>query len=350
MRTDPVLLVLSPGFARDESDDSCLTSQQQLIRSFNALYPGIKIIILAFQYPFVKKKYEWYGNTVIAFNGRNSGGIFRRWIWRQVRLELNNLGKTHLIKGLLSFWCGEAALMASRFARLHRLPHFCWILGQDAKAGNTFIRSIQPTADELVAISDFVADTFEKNYHTRPAHVIPNGVDPARFSGETGERNIDMIAVGSLIPLKRFSMVVDTVAKLKDRFHGIRVMIIGEGGERKMLQEKISDTGLDNNITLTGALDHTSVITLLQRSKILLHPSSYEGFATVALEALYAGCTVISSVQPMHNAVPNWFIAGNAEEMAQRVAAILPVFSPIFPDSAAFDMNVSAAAFMRLYD
>lgn len=350
MKTESALLILSPGFAKDESDDSCLTSQQHLVRSFNKLYPDIKIIILAFQYPFVKKRYEWHGNTVIAFNGRNRGGLWRRWIWMQVRKELQNLGQTYLIKGLLSFWLGEAALVASRFARIHRLPHFCWMLGQDARPANPYVQRIQPSARELVTISDFVSDEFETNYTTRPAHVIPNGVEPSQFSFDAQQRDIDIISVGSLIPLKRFDWVIDAVLQLKEAFPGIKAMIVGDGPEKKDLQKKINRLGLEKNITLTGALDHGSVLILLQRSKLLLHPSSYEGFATVCLEALYAGCCVISTLQPMHAAIDNWYIVNDVGEIVQKVKERLPVYSPVIPDNFLYTMDRSAAAFMALYD
>jgi glycosyltransferase involved in cell wall biosynthesis len=33
---------------------------------------------------------------------------------------------------------------------------------------------------------------------------------------------------------------------------------------------------------------------MMNRSRILLHPSTYEGMSTVMLEALYSGCHVVS--------------------------------------------------------
>ena len=42
--------------------------------------------------------------------------------------------------------------------------------------------------------------------------------------------------------------------------------------------------------------------------------------------------------------------AAGAEEMAQKVAEMLPGFSPALPNKRLFDINTSAAAFMRLFD
>jgi hypothetical protein len=35
----PVLVILSPGFAANEADTTCLTSQQNLVKSLNKIYP-----------------------------------------------------------------------------------------------------------------------------------------------------------------------------------------------------------------------------------------------------------------------------------------------------------------------
>ena len=61
----------------------------------------------------------------------------------------------------------------------------------------------------------------------------------------------------------------------------------------------------------------------MQRSRILLHPSSYEGFSGACLEALYAGARVISFTQPQRGWIRNWQIAGNLDEMTEIAFAIL---------------------------
>ena len=72
-----------------------------------------------------------------------------------------------------------------------------------------------------------------------------------------------------------------------------------------------------------GMVDHATVLQTMQRAKILLHPSSYEGFGTVCVEALYAGAHVISFVQPMHHTIKNWHIVTTKEEMQTKALEIL---------------------------
>ena len=53
MKHDPkTLVILSPGFPKDEADTTCLPAHQVFIKSLNKNFPSLKIIILSFQYPF----------------------------------------------------------------------------------------------------------------------------------------------------------------------------------------------------------------------------------------------------------------------------------------------------------
>jgi len=101
------------------------------------------------------------------------------------------------------------------------------------------------------------------------------------------------------------------------------VVLIGDGPEKNKLQSLIKSSGLQSNITLIGELSHPEVLQWMQRTKIFLHPSSYEGFGIVCIEALYSGAEVISFVKPMHNKIENWHIVKDKEEMIQKAAEIL---------------------------
>ena len=53
----------------------------------------------------------------------------------------------------------------------------------------------------------------------------------------------------------------------------------------------------------------------MQRTKIFLHTSSYEGFSGACLEALYAGAHVISFCEPMKQKIDHWHIVKDEKEM-----------------------------------
>ena len=100
-------------------------------------------------------------------------------------------------------------------------------------------------------------------------------------------------------------------------------MICGKGPELNNLQQMIDRLGLQGNIELGGEKSHQAAIGYMQRAKILLHTSSYEGFSTVCLEALFAGAHVISFCDPEGTPVKNWHVVRDQEEMVARALALL---------------------------
>ncbi len=345
----PVLVILSPGFAANEADTTCLTSQQNLVKSLNKIYPLLKIIVLCSQYPFVSSMYYWHGNKVISFNGQNKGKLNRLWVWRKIWTALKKINRENKVIGLLSFWCGECALLGKHFASKYNLPHYCWILGQDAKAQNKYVRYINPSPEQLIALSDFLQDEFYRNHGIKPKHVIPNGVEPGQFPKSTFNKLIDLLGVGSLIPLKQFDIFIELIHELKQDYPNINAAICGNGPERRHLQSLIKKFSLKKNITLLGELPHREVLRLMLQSKILLHPSCYEGFSTVCLEALYAGNKVISFCRPMKAPIVNWFIVGNREEMKEKLANLLNINLGVPQRVIPYTMDETAKAIGGLF-
>jgi glycosyltransferase involved in cell wall biosynthesis len=225
------IIILTPGFATDEMDSTCLPAQQTFTKALKENFPAVNIIVLSFHYPFFRESYQWHGVDVISLNGRNRGKLFKVLLWRKAMRQLKNIYRENNVIGLLSFWHGECAWIGKRFSRKYGLKHFCWILGQDAKKGNRFVRKTHPLPDELIALSDSLQAEFEKNYSVRPAHVIPPGIDIRQFPEKKLVRDIDVLAAGWLTPLKQFGIFLSTVYEIKKHFPGVRAVLCGRGPE-----------------------------------------------------------------------------------------------------------------------
>lgn len=326
------LVILTPGFPKDEDDSTCLPAQQALVKSINDQFPFVTIIIISFQYPFKRSEYSWNKNRVIAFGGQNKGGFSRLLLWRWVRRKFNKVKDQNNITGILSFWCGECALMGHRMGRKNNIPHLCWVLGQDAKKGNKYVNRMHIAPGELLALSDFIQQEFEKNHGIRPRTVIPPGIDVRQFGNAVTQKDIDILGAGSLISLKQYDIFLDVIRELKKDHPGITAMICGDGPEKEKLVQLVNQLELQNNITLTGELPHNKLLQMMQRAKIFLHTSEYEGFGVVCLEALYGGAQVISFCKPMSNEIKNWHIVNSKEAMTKKARALmasLPVPEPV---------------------
>ena len=344
------LVILSPGFPKSESDTTCLPAQQSFVRSLKINFPSLKIIVLSFQYPFSKTEYVWNGIEVIPFGGRDKGGIQRFFVWLRVWEKLQQLNREKNIVGLFSFWCTECALVGKYFATRHGLEHYMWILGQDAKKNNAYVRWLRPRPKELVAMSDFLAKEFFRNHSVRPKYVIPNGIDPSLYANNNLKRDVEILGAGSLIGLKQYEVFIEVVGELTKEMPDLQSVICGDGPEENNLQFLIDKLQLEKNISLEGKKTHPEVLHLMQRSRIFLHTSSYEGFSSVCLEALYAGARVISFFKPMAAWINHWYIVHDKKEMVEKALEILNDpdidYRPVLP----YPMKDSAKAVMKLFD
>jgi glycosyltransferase involved in cell wall biosynthesis len=342
------LIILSPGFPVNEEDSTCLPAQQSFVSALNKKFPDLKIIILAFEYPFARSEYLWHNNSVISFAGKNKSKLFRLMTWRRIWRKLKEIKKQENIIGVLSFWCTETALLGKLFAKKFKLKHYCWILGQDARKGNRMIRFIKPKAEELIAMSDSLAAEFFSNYKIHPKHIITNGIDPGSFPQNKFEKDIDISAAGSLIPLKRYDVFINVINQINKNIPSLKAILLGKGEEEKKLRSLIEKFGLQNNITLTGEIPHAEILKIMQRTKIFLHTSSYEGFSGACLEALYAGAHVISFCEPMKQKIDHWHIVKDEKEMIAKAIELLTNSSTDFTPVLPFTMEKAAKQMMSL--
>lgn len=331
---DGVFIILTPGFPENEEETNCLPLQQTFVKTLKAIYPGLAVQVLSFQYPYEREQYTWHGIPVTSFRGRNRNGLARRWVWQQVKRTLTRLHSRQKIKGILSFWYDECAVIGKKFADSNGITHRCWILGQDARSQNSHVEKTKPQPTELVALSEFLQDEFERNHHIRPQHIVAPGIDLSLLSNEKLSRDIDLLGAGYLVPLKQFDVFIRVIAQVQQRKPMAKAMIAGGGPEKDKLQSLINDLGLQHNLKLVGELSHPALMHTMQQAKIFLHPSSYEGFSGVCLEALHAGAPVISFTKPMRGAIPNWHVVQNENEMAAKAIELLetgPVINPVTP-------------------
>ena len=317
------LVVLIPAFPANELEKNWLPTQQMFLRWIKKIFPDINIIVLSFAYPESISEYQWEGIKVFSFNGMKFRKLKRFLFWRKIWKQLRQINREQEITGILSFWCGECALIGSYFGKRYLIDHRIMICGQDARKKNKLVKFIRPAENELIALSDFLSDEFYRNHHIKPAHMIPNAIDISMFPPSAETRDIDVIGVGSLSILKQYDLFVDIVAELKKKKPTIKAALCGDGEDRERIKKIIKDISLEDTIDMPGMLVPTEAIRMMQRAKILLHPSSYEGFSSACLEALYAGANVISFTKPMHHDIQNWHIVKTKDEMIKKASELL---------------------------
>ena len=103
--------------------------------------------------------------------------------------------------------------------------------------------------------------------------------------------------------------------------------IIGDGPERKKIEEKIKEEGLVKNITLVGRVPEGEKYELMKESKIFIFPSYQEGWGIVIAEAMACGLPVVAYDLPVYREVFDEYIntveMGNYRQMAEKSVDII---------------------------
>lgn len=127
--------------------------------------------------------------------------------------------------------------------------------------------------------------------------VIGNVVNSADVIKKASEEikcsPIDILFLGRLSAPKNPVLFCEIVEKVKKEIPEVQVVMIGEGELRSEVEQYIFEHHLNENIKLLGF--QSNPYPYLNKSKLLLMPSAWEGFGLVAVEALCLGKPVVCS-------------------------------------------------------
>jgi glycosyltransferase involved in cell wall biosynthesis len=295
MKSADGVVFLVPGFPKDEEDTECLPLLQNYIFYFSTSKPAIQTAVIAFQYPYFVGRYKWHNIAVYSSGGKNKRFLFRMLTWMRVVYYFLRLRYQIKVTAIHSFWLDECTFVGQCLAKAFKTKHIATIGGQEVKPSNRYLKYFDYARLTVTCWSRFSAEDFQKVTGQKIDSVIPIGLDHHRFEAivPTNDRKIDILGVGSLVPIKNFKLFIEIVSELAAEIPALEVKIIGEGPQHENLKELIQKK-FQGNIQLLGKLSRRQVINYMAQSKILLHTSSYESQCYVFMEALYCGMTIVS--------------------------------------------------------
>ena len=128
--------------------------------------------------------------------------------------------------------------------------------------------------------------------------VVPYGVDldrfrpherePARRAGRRQRRQA-VAGEGAEVPAAR------RWRESCDRQPNVRVLLAGDGPERRSLERLAKRLGLADRVEFAGEVAHEQVPEVLARMDVFAMPSTWEGFGVAALEAAAMELPVVAS-------------------------------------------------------
>lgn len=173
------------------------------------------------------------------------------------------------------------------------------------------IRVCYSQLDGITAISEGVAEDLRRVFGIAgvPIGVLDNPILPDGYqglaqvpcphpwlSGVSPDSPLDsrppvILAVGGLRKVKDFATLLRAFARLKDR--KVRLLILGEGKERRHLSRLAGRLGISDRLDLPGFV--ANPYPYLARSRLLVLSSVREGLGNVVVEALAVGTPVVAT-------------------------------------------------------
>jgi glycosyltransferase involved in cell wall biosynthesis len=166
---------------------------------------------------------------------------------------------------------------------------------------------LYPAADAIVAVCSDLADELSKvtGLHRESIKVIYNPAFddrvPNQNSGVTphpwlASKEIPIvITAGRLQEQKDYSTFLKAIALLAVR-KPVRAIILGDGPLLEDLKREALDLGIGEHVAFPGFVENVTV--WFERAAVFALSSKWEGFGNALVQALAAGCSIVSTDCP----------------------------------------------------
>ncbi len=209
------------------------------------------------------------------------------------------------------------------------------------------IANAYENASSFFVVSAFLGECIDRVYKrkfnwTELPNVLDNEVESApireRLTGET----IHIVAIGSLIPLKRHSHLIEAFQQTHSSLNA-RLTIAGDGELKNSLIRLINEKNLKDRVTLLDRQNRPQIIELLDNADVFVLCSEIETFGVVVIEALSRGVPVLATRCGGPNTLIN---EGNGVLVeADNIEALVAGLNKIVSKLATFNrMNIRAEA------
>lgn len=249
-------------------------------------------------------EFERLGIRVHHIGMRHRWDVRLLWrFWHVLRTERPVIVHSHLFHAdVLSRLLGRLAGIPIIVNTFHMLEVF---------RHNRFFRQLDRASliwsDAQLAVSEEVKRSLarlERLDETR-IHVIPNGVEsPQTFDPATRLHKRQELGVSEHAPLigivsrleeprKGHRVLFEALSELVHRFPLLHCVVVGDGPARKRLEAYARELKLEHHISFVG--ESSDVFQWLRALDLFVLPSFLEGSPMVVLEAMAAGCAIVTT-------------------------------------------------------
>lgn len=127
-------------------------------------------------------------------------------------------------------------------------------------------------------------------YNNIPGHI---SILTAPRNPKTPEDCITVGVVSRLEHIKGMDLVVPAFAKAEAGNPHLRLLIVGDGSQRLLMERQVRELNLENKVEFVGRQPQSALQDYYDRIDILLMPSRSEGFGLTAIEGMARGCVPV---------------------------------------------------------
>lgn len=232
------------------------------------------------------------------------GGVPRKWqVWKlAVSLVRFVLLMRRTQPDVVHAFLFHAYVLVGPLGRLARVPVL--VAGRRSLGrfldDSPFLRLLErlttPSYDALVANAQAVADDTlaRERVPASRVHVIPNALIPHQHTSSPrtawGDPPV-VLCVANLIAYKGHRHLLTAAEQLAARGRPLRLVLAGEGPERRTLTEQARRGGIQ--VSLLG--QRSDVERLLSEADLFALPSLEEGMSNALMEAMAAGLPIVAT-------------------------------------------------------
>ena len=158
-----------------------------------------------------------------------------------------------------------------------------------------FARSTYRNAAAIIAASSQTYSEFAK-YANKLFFVPEPGIARSLVYPDSRKRSddakLELLFVGGLVPRKACDLALRAAAPVL-RGNLAKFTVVGDGPERKTLEELASSLGIQDSVTFCGWLGHGEVLKQMRTADVFVFPTLRDNGAGVVFEALASGAVPV---------------------------------------------------------
>ncbi|HEY3422456.1 MAG TPA: glycosyltransferase family 4 protein, partial [Methanocellaceae archaeon] len=266
------------------------------------------------------------------------------------------------------FSCKLASLL--RGERFYATWHEVWgnywydYIGKAGFFGKLIERITARLPDRIIAVSVRTANELAGiGVRRERIVVVPNGFGSESIQTIGPSTAIfDVAFAGRLIKDKHVDVLIRACAEAS-KTRPLKLIVIGDGPERKSLETLTSELHMEDSVAFTGLVEEGSLIASIKGAKTFVLPSTREGFSITTLEALACGVPVItvngeknSAQELVEHRVTGLIVGLSEKELAKAILDILGdeperkrMSDRCFKSIERFDWDVVATGLLEIY-